>query len=156
MVDRVTVIGRCSQVGSSLGAALQAGGLEAHEQSSLPPPGAPVGAPCGASVLVTLTPDARRAVETARDFAAADAGGLSRLVVLVRPIARKEDWRACRDAAVLTAFTRYSALALAAQDVRVNGLELGDGLMDQDIADAILALWRWPSITGQTLRLDLS
>jgi hypothetical protein len=106
-------------------------------------------------MLVTHLATAGEAIEEARIFAAGERGGRSRLIVLTRAAAEKDDWPASREAAIITAFIRHAALANAAFDIRVNGLELCGNVTDEDIADAVLAMWRWRSMTGQTIRLGL-
>jgi hypothetical protein len=146
MGDDVVLISQTAAASAALGTALRLGGLTVHAHT--------LDAPPDAAILVTALPDAEPAMAAARAFAAQPAHGQPRLIVLIRPAAPRTDWAACRDAATLTAFIRHAALSNAARDIRINGLERGSGVSEQDIADAILALWRWRSMTGQTIRLD--
>ena len=128
-----------------------------------------------AALLVNLGGDAAASIAAAERFAEAAADGEDSLVVsILRPHAR-DDWPATRDEAELWAFTRYAALAWAPRGIRVNAVGLGVSpvLASQpveasgqaagpapaapatqaDIAATILAMWRFPSMTGQLIRL---
>ena len=93
---------------------------------------------------------------------------------ILHPHAR-DDWPAARDAAILWEFTRFAALAWAPRRIRVNAVGLGvspvlasqppegsgqaagsapaQTATPSDIAATILAMWGFPSMTGQLIRL---
>ena len=129
-----------------------------------------------ADLLLSLTGDTQAAIDAASRFAAWQAApGHDRLVVTIIRHADPADWDGTRQAALLWAFTRYAALAWAPRRIRVNAVGLGaaprsplqppehaayaaglapaDRATPADIANAILAMWRWPSMTGQLVQL---
>ncbi len=128
-----------------------------------------------ATLLINFTPDADAAIASSQDFADAVSPGQEALVVNILPAHAADDWPGARAAAALFAFTRHAALAWAPRRIRVNALGLGvtPTLADQpaesaaqaagpapaapattaDIAATILAMWRFPSMTGQLIRL---
>jgi NAD(P)-dependent dehydrogenase (short-subunit alcohol dehydrogenase family) len=56
--------------------------------------------------------------------------------------------------ALLWAFTRHAALAWAPRRIRVNAIGLdATPAAHADLAATILAMWRFPSMTGQLIRL---
>jgi hypothetical protein len=146
MIDEIALVGGSGSVCAALGQMLRRAGWTVHERDGA--------ADHPTTMLVTLPAKTGDAVAAAQAFAAADGGGRPRLIVLTHLMPLKADWQACREAAILMAFTRHAAVTSAPRDVRVNGIELGGGVADEDIADAILAMWRWRSMTGQTIRLD--
>ncbi len=128
-----------------------------------------------ATLLINFTPDADAAIASGRNFADAIAPGQEALVVNILHPHPPDDWPGARAAAALFAFTRHAALAWAPRRIRVNAIGLGvsPALPDQpaecaaqaagaapaapattaDIAATILAMWHFPSMTGQLIRL---
>jgi hypothetical protein len=121
-----------------------------------------------ASMLVTLTADAARAMEDAANFAAAGVSGdQDRSVIILLPAPATTDWAAVQRGATLWAFTRYAALSWAPRRVRINLISLGMDLVQpwssprppagpipaQDVIAAIRAIGSWPCMTGQSLAL---
>ena len=129
-----------------------------------------------ADILLNLIQEAEAAISAASGFAAQPgASGQDRLIVTVIRQTRAGDWDGARQAALLWAFTRHAALAWAPRRIRVNavGLGIAPALPAQpseqsalaagpapahqptpaDIAGTIMAMWRWPSMTGQLIRL---
>jgi len=131
--------------------------------------------PPAATLLINFTPDAEAAIASGRNFADAIPPGQEALVVNILHGHLPDDWPGARAAASLFAFTRHAALAWAPRRIRVNAIGLGvsPALPDQppdtaaraaspapaapatasDIAATILAMWRFPSMTGQLIRL---
>jgi hypothetical protein len=127
------------------------------------------------TLLVNLAPDNEAAIARATAVFDATAAGQEALVINILHGHAPGDWPATRAAATLWAFTRYAALAWAPRRVRVNAVSLGVSptLPDQpaeesgraagqahaapatpaDLAATILAIWRFPSMTGQLIRL---
>jgi hypothetical protein len=124
--------------------------------------------PGAASVLITLTQDAERAMADATEFADAQPDGdPDRGVVILLPPAATAAWPDVRYGATLWAFVRYAALAWAPRRVRINLISLGIDLVqpwskprgalqpvpDQDVIAAIRAIRGWPCMTGQSICL---
>ena len=109
-----------------------------------------------ATLLVTVAEPSCTAISAATTFAEAGTG--DRLIVHVWSAPSVTDWPAIHESASLAAFTRYAALAWAGRLVRVNAISLGTlaqrSVGGDDVASTLLAMWRWPSMTGQVLHLD--
>jgi NAD(P)-dependent dehydrogenase (short-subunit alcohol dehydrogenase family) len=128
-----------------------------------------------ATLLVNLATDADAAIARATALFEATAPGQEALVINMLHAHAPDDWQATRAAATLWAFTRYAALAWAPRRVRVNAIGLGlspaapgqpaeesgraagaahaPPATPADLAATILAIWRFPSMTGQLIRL---
>ena len=126
-----------------------------------------------ATLLINLGGDPTAAIDTAERFA--EAAREDALVVTILYPHAADDWPAARDAATLWAFTRHAALAWAPRGIRVNAVGLGvspvlatqpteasgqpaapapaQSATPSDIAATILAMWGFPSMTGQLIRL---
>jgi len=126
-----------------------------------------------AALLVNLGLDAAAAIATTERFA--EAACENSLVVSILHLHERDDWPAARDAAILWEYTRYAALAWAPRRIRVNAVGLGVSPVlatqppeasgqaagaapaqcatPSDIAATILAMWGFPSMTGQLIRL---
>jgi len=127
-----------------------------------------------ATLLINLTGDPADTIAAAEQFAKTAADEDSLVVSILHPHA-SDDWPAARDAAIIWAFTRHAALAWAPRRIRVNAIGLGVSpiLSTQppeasgqpavpapaapatpgDIAATIIAMWGFPSMTGQLIRL---
>jgi NAD(P)-dependent dehydrogenase (short-subunit alcohol dehydrogenase family) len=150
-------------------------GLFAQLPQALDAAGFRISAAPPATLLVNLAYDADTAIARASALFNAMPAGQEALVVNILHAHAPDDWAATRAAATLWAFTRYAALAWAQRRVRVNALGLGvsPALPGQpaeesgraagqapsapatpaDVAATILAMWRFPSMTGQLIRL---
>jgi NAD(P)-dependent dehydrogenase (short-subunit alcohol dehydrogenase family) len=128
-----------------------------------------------ATLLVQQSQDAAAIIATARDFAGAVPDDAEALVINILPRSTLTDWPAYQSAALLWAFTRHAALAWAPRRIRVNAIAFGEvpSLHDQpaedagraagpapaapatpeDLAATVLAIWQFPSMTGQVIRL---
>jgi hypothetical protein len=126
-----------------------------------------------AALLVNLGGDATAAIATTERFA--ELATEDSLVVSILRSHAPGDWPAERDAAILWAFTRHAALAWAPRRIRINAVGLGispvlatqppeasgqpagqapaQPATPSDIAATILAMWGFPSMTGQLIRL---
>ena len=127
-----------------------------------------------ATLLVNLGGGAASAVASAERFAENARDGEALVVSILHAHAR-EDWPVAQDTAILWEFTRYAALAWAPRRIRVNAVGLGvspvlatqpatasgraagpapaQSATPADVAATILAMWRFPSMTGQLIRL---
>ncbi len=167
MIPKITWTGEAAGVLDAVLGALP--NAEAMPQATAAP-----GQP--ANLLINLIQDAQAAIDAASRFAAWEAAPASdRLVVTIIPPSNPADWEGTRQAALLWAFTRHAALAWAPRRIRVNAIGLGtaprlpsqpqehaahaasgspaDPATPADVANTILAMWRWPSMTGQLIRL---
>ena len=151
------------------------GGLFAVLPEKLRDAGFTTAATPPATLLVTASGDADAAIAAAYAFAGALAPRQHALIVIILRAHAPDDWPAARTAATLWAFTRHAALAWAPRGIRVNavGLGISPNLPGQpveesgrpagpapaapatpdDLAETILAIWRFPSMTGQLIRL---
>ncbi len=140
-----------------------------HSAGFSPVPSPPAG------LLISCAGDADAGIASARAFAEAVPPDQEALIVNILPAYARGDWGGARRAALLWAFTRHAALEWAPRRIRVNALGLGvfPALPDQlpeeagraagaapaapatpeDVAATILAMWRFPSMTGQLIRL---
>ena len=128
---------RLTQLGQSLRAAGWALRADASDEA--------------ATILVTWTADAELAMAAATRFAAVTAP--EGLVVHLWQ-AGAPDWQAKCHAATMEALTRHTALQWAERRVRVNGVAGSAAVTADDLAATILALSRWPSMTGQVITLS--
>jgi NAD(P)-dependent dehydrogenase (short-subunit alcohol dehydrogenase family) len=149
-------------------------GLFANLQARLRAPFAAIEAP-PAALLVNALADADAAIVAATEFADGLAPAQQAVVVTILQAHAQGDWPAARAAAMQWAFMRHAALAWAPRGIRVNAIGLGVSptLPDQpieesgraagpapataatpdDLAATIVAIWRFPSLTGQLIRL---
>ncbi len=126
-----------------------------------------------AALLINLDPDT--AIASAEKFADAVPPGQEALVVNILYAHAADDWNAARAAAILWAFTRHTALAWAPRRIRVNAIGLGISPVlpsqpaesagqaagpapsvpatVQDLVATVRAMWEFPSMTGQLIRL---
>jgi len=119
-----------------------------------------------ATILVNALSGADDAIAASEAFA--ERGG-GHLIVHLLPPVPPGDWPACRDTTLIWAYTRHAALAFAPARLRVNALAAcgapavpGLDVIPRtkaaaatagDLAGAVLAMARWPSMTGQLIRL---
>jgi NAD(P)-dependent dehydrogenase (short-subunit alcohol dehydrogenase family) len=104
-----------------------------------------------ALLLITNTD---QAIANAEKFADAVPPGQEALVVNILQAHAPDDWVGARAAALLWAFTRHAALAWAPRGIRVNAVGLdATPAAPADLAATILAMWDFPSMTGQIIRL---
>jgi NAD(P)-dependent dehydrogenase (short-subunit alcohol dehydrogenase family) len=133
------------------------------------------GAASATALLVQAPCDPDAAIAAATAFADALLPNEPALIVTILQAHAPGDWPAARMAATLWAFTRHTALAWAPRGIRVNAVGLGisptspDQPIEEsgrpagpapaapatpdDLAETILAIWRFPSMTGQLIRL---
>ncbi len=101
-----------------------------------------------------LVSDAGHAIANAEKFADAVPADQEALVVNILRAHAPDDWPGAQAAALLWAFTRHAALAWAPRRIRVNAIGLDTtSAARADLAPAILAMWDFPSMTGQLIRL---
>jgi hypothetical protein len=101
-----------------------------------------------------LVSDTEHAIASAEKFADAVPPDQEALVVNILRAHAPDDWAGARTVALLWAFTRHAALAWAPRRIRVNAIGLdASHAARADLAATILAVWRFPSMTGQLIRL---
>jgi NAD(P)-dependent dehydrogenase (short-subunit alcohol dehydrogenase family) len=127
------------------------------------------------ALLVQCPEDAEAAIATCEAFAAGLPAGREAAIVTILQAHAPDDWPAARRAALLWAFTRHAALAWAPRGIKVNAVGLGvspvlpgqpaeeagraagaapaASATPADLAETVLAIWRFPSMTGQLIRL---
>ena len=142
----VRVVGEASGVADALADHLRAASF-ALEDGTTP----------RATLLVTMTQTADAAISAARDFG--EAGHCAeRLIVHAWHTPEAAEWEAKRQAAIMVAFTRHAAANWAGRRVRVNAVTMataedGAPILHGELAAALHAIWRWPSMTGQLIHL---
>ena len=128
-----------------------------------------------ADLLIALPQDADAAIVGIENFADVVVAGQEALVVNILHGCAQDDWPGARAASLIWAFTRHAALAWAPRRIRVNAIGLGVSpkllsepseasgqpagpspavpATPEDIAATVRAMWNFPSMTGQLIRL---